>query len=1181
MRFERVHLKAFGAFVNRELDFSGGHKGLHLVHGPNEAGKSTVLRAITQLLYGIETRTSDDFVHPMKNLRVGATLVHGGTRLCFYRRKGNKNTLLDGEDRQALPDDALSGFLSGVDAVSFRNFFGLSHDQLVRGGQALVQGEGDVGQALFSAAAGMGDLRALLERLEAGANELFSPKASKPRINTALSQVIALRKAIKETQVASKDWQERDTALRQAEQDRGALDTDLRAARAEAARLRRLRDALPRVVQRSAQLEKLAPLRSTPRLPEDFAERRQRCLTDAAGAETAGEAARQARALLEQELETITVDELLLAHEEAIEALNERRAQNQKAIADRDRSLAPLLQRLEEVAERTLHHLRPHWTLDQAPDLRLAPGQQQRIHELAKLGEKRLVERDHAESLLKKGERERAQLVDALREGAVVADSQAVEFVLKQAVPLAGAETILAEHRRRAATLRESINGGIQRLGLSAMTLAQVEALPVPVPATIDHFRVALEDARKAVAASETTIAALSGTLRDLEARHALETRTHLLPSHQDLEDLRRHRDLGWQHARSAWETGIPPAAVNDPAAMAWLEDARQAHPESKTLADAFTSAIEAADLTADRLRNEASRVAEQAQREAQLDQTRTALEQARQTLRAQTASLTAMEAEWSALWSPTGIMARTPREMAEWRHSLTELLEAIQDYRESESAAEVLDARLAEVQSALSAALAAAGEHISFTTLSQGVSVAESWLSAQHTARDTRVQLERRLDELNVSKIPEAREARDNADDALRTWRAEWTVLAEDLGAPGTASSGEVLALVETIGTLLGQCEEIAEKRARIAAIDADDDAFQTDVRALVADLGRDPSDGDAHALVQALYASLKPCRAARQRRDELQRRWEEQGELLRAAETAQARVAAEMRQLCAEAGVATPDALAAAERASSERRRLEVALEELDQQLAALSGSGGVEALVAEVAEVDGDTLASDLKDLDARIEGLDLERLQKQETIGDLRAELRRMDGSDHAAQMESEAQRLLAGVADDAESYARLRIAGFVLRRAIEQYREANQEPLLARAGALFHTMTLGSFCGLRAEVDDRDQHVLHGLRPGDVPPVPVSGMSEGTADQLYLALRLASLERHLERHAPLPLILDDILVNFDDERAAATLRVLADLSDRTQIIYFTHHRHLVDLARDCVAPDRLFVQALTA
>ena len=88
------------------------------------------------------------------------------------------------------------------------------------------------------------------------------------------------------------------------------------------------------------------------------------------------------------------------------------------------------------------------------------------------------------------------------------------------------------------------------------------------------------------------------------------------------------------------------------------------------------------------------------------------------------------------------------------------------------------------------------------------------------------------------------------------------------------------------------------------------------------------------------------------------------------------------------------------------------------------------------------------------------------------------------------------------------------------------------------------------------------------------------MSEGTADQLYLALRLASLGVHLDDHEPAPLVADDILINFDDARARAALEALAELSERTQVLFFTHHDHLAEIARSCLPADVLFVHRLT-
>jgi uncharacterized protein YhaN len=87
------------------------------------------------------------------------------------------------------------------------------------------------------------------------------------------------------------------------------------------------------------------------------------------------------------------------------------------------------------------------------------------------------------------------------------------------------------------------------------------------------------------------------------------------------------------------------------------------------------------------------------------------------------------------------------------------------------------------------------------------------------------------------------------------------------------------------------------------------------------------------------------------------------------------------------------------------------------------------------------------------------------------------------------------------------------------------------------------------------------------------------MSDGTRDQLFLALRLAAIELHVQSAEPLPLVLDDLLVNFDDERATATLQLLLELSNEVQVLFFTHHAHLVDLARPIDQGGDLFVHTL--
>jgi len=118
--------------------------------------------------------------------------------------------------------------------------------------------------------------------------------------------------------------------------------------------------------------------------------------------------------------------------------------------------------------------------------------------------------------------------------------------------------------------------------------------------------------------------------------------------------------------------------------------------------------------------------------------------------------------------------------------------------------------------------------------------------------------------------------------------------------------------------------------------------------------------------------------------------------------------------------------------------------------------------------------------------------------------------------------------------------------------------------MVQFGEIFAAVTRGSFETLGTGFVDDDTPVLVGIRDGA--EVGVDGMSEGTRDQLYLALRLAAIEQHGAGHEPMPVILDDLLVTFDDDRAVATLPILRELGTRTQVLLFTHHRHLVELAR---------------
>jgi uncharacterized protein YhaN len=268
----------------------------------------------------------------------------------------------------------------------------------------------------------------------------------------------------------------------------------------------------------------------------------------------------------------------------------------------------------------------------------------------------------------------------------------------------------------------------------------------------------------------------------------------------------------------------------------------------------------------------------------------------------------------------------------------------------------------------------------------------------------------------------------------------------------------------------------------------------------------------------------------------------------------------------LCAEAKCDGHHQLEAVERRSADYLRIKDAIASIEQEIQESGEGVTIAELEAQAEEVDPDSLPGRVTELNNKIKvELEPRWTELAETKGREENELELMDGRDDAAVLADQAQAILASIRSDSERYIHVKLAGKILRDQIERYRRENQGPLVKRASEHFSTLTLGSFDELMTDFNERDEPVLAGIRSGGE-RVTVEGMSLGTRDQLYLALRLASLEKYMESSEPMPFIVDDVLVDFDDERSEAALNALAALAEKTQVILFTHHSRVVEQAR---------------
>lgn len=225
---------------------------------------------------------------------------------------------------------------------------------------------------------------------------------------------------------------------------------------------------------------------------------------------------------------------------------------------------------------------------------------------------------------------------------------------------------------------------------------------------------------------------------------------------------------------------------------------------------------------------------------------------------------------------------------------------------------------------------------------------------------------------------------------------------------------------------------------------------------------------------------------------------------------------------------------------------------------------GGAGIDELERQAVGFDPEDLPGRIERTNNEIQDCDRRAQELSLRVGgtlEKREQLERDAGAGDAAER---GQGLLAALRDGVDRCLRLRLGHSLLHREIERYRSENQDPVLRRAGELFHRLTMGSFTRLEADLDDDGRPLLVGVRGAE--RVVVEGMSDGARDQLYLSLRLASIERHFERAEPMPIVLDDILVNFDEGRAEAAVGLLAELGQKWQVLLLTHHAHVADMAR---------------
>ena len=1172
MKFERLELERFGHFESLHLDLRSP-SGLVVIHGPNEAGKTTLLRAIHGLLFGIDERSPYAFRFPYQAMAIHATLQDSaGQRLELVRRKKRKDALLGNLRTDigevALDEPRFTRYFGSITPDLYRAVFGFTHADLQQGAE-LLQVAG-LGELLGGGALGGGAevVRRVLGDLRDEADALFKTRGKNPPINRNLGAIRDARNALREATFQQPQYLALTQSLKDARDTLASADTELARLRLRSARVHALLAAFEDFHAHQRLLARLAdPELATPLHPAD-AERVRPLLVELRTREQRHQTLADELERLERRAAQHPVDHSLLTESAAVERLVRR----VESVTTRRRELPREREHLNlEFAALRAEFTRLSGTAtptsDLSPETALVASPAELEQVRLALGRWRRTRQEL--QVLARGEADdEAELASLRIEATVLTDQAPDERGASLLAELESAQSAHAELERGEIDLLRidtELEQALARLHPRPAADA-LDRLPLPSFAAVQDMQSRHLDGERERRDALDHLSQETAELARIEAELAALLAGEALPDPARLAEARQRRDEAWQLVRqqllartSANQRDLFGAAEPTPARVT----------DRRTLARGFERALADADQLADQLRSSADRLAQKTALTHAAERARLALARARERLATLDAAERAWSNAWCELWRPTGILPGAPGPMLAWLGDAASLRDlAASRLRRAQGLAPHRP-QVHDFEARLRHHLAASAP------------ASATWpaLVQQLRERDRNAQTRRGRLESTLARSSALEAALARTHTARSFIERDLASAADELqrrtAALGLRQGLDPETAVERLEALADLSERTATNTRQRAANDlalaalAD---FDTELAALLARLARAAGPGDPELQVESLSRDLSEARAAASTHALAREEAEDRGrEQLRVSE-ALAASRHDLETLLMRAGVHDEAALLNMSERTLLRDQLERSCSELDLRLARALGEGEPRAAYeSELRASRREALISEQDALTRQIAELDQRRISAALQKGRHEHEAQQL-GGDRAARIGADLEVLKSELEEQIDRYLLVHLAERVLDRVTDRYARENQPALLQHTSELFARVTEGRH--LRVVVQPETRTLATVDRNGQLRSP--ADLSSGTREQLFLALRLAYILDYCDRSEPLPVIMDDVLVNFDDTRAAASLAALRDAARHTQVILLTCHRREVDLTRS-VAPEARIVE----
>lgn len=1142
MKLKQIHINQFGHFSECEMAFPS--EGLQVIYGPNEAGKTTLLQFLRGWLFDFPARTPYDFKAGNEIAGVGTLTLSDGRLIELRRRKGTKNKVsvkIDGQD-SGLDEVGFQRLIGNANRSLFESIFAFGLDQLSQGEESLKHES--LQSALFGGGLGSSaSPEKILQELERQAAELFSPIARKPSINQLLAELKELAPQIKAKSLRSEDYLKCRRQVTEADERAAELQQAVDQLRREHGRLEKL----CRAHQKWAELQQCrsdrAPLSVPASLPAD-ARARYASLSERLQASD-NDLARHTATIsgLERDLHSLRLDPRAVSYRAEIRACLELKQSFLEAKADLPKLKAEHAASRQQI-DRELNELRPGWTHDDLKNFIVDVATRAEIDRL--IEEDRLRETNQAE-LRAKREQLSAQLrqdradLSAVGEPrdvasliAVLADAATynsdVKVLEKQAIEVTKIERLLATQLKKLTPPMPT-------------DLSEPHLLPVPRVATVKQFETDFADLREQLRTTTDSLHQDESERSDIQDKLDELTSRGAVPSLSDRDAARQRRDSNWSTIRKR---------LIEESDTAWFGI------NPKSLSDSFENSVRDADAIADRIYVNAEAVARREEWRRQFDQLTVRINQRGERI----AELKQQEADlrqrWFAVWQPCGFEPLDPEAMRPWVTDHETVCETIAKHDEILAESALLQKQVAVFESRLRAACGDGEIPVLLVRAQQAVDEAkEQQRRSKELNRDIK-RLEPQLQECDVDLQA--------VSDRQEAWTKAWQSVLNQLRLPDDLDTELTRTVIGRLHGTRVMLDGLPQEEGRLAAMQARLDEFEARVRPLCEAMAPDLLRDTPELAVEKLSDQLDSANEAQKQHDQLCRERDNNVDQRRIVEDRISKLLAEREALFAAAHAQSEieffDAVGRAEKV----RQLDADLEQRTHEIDLIRAGEDREEFERMLSQLEPDVLDGQRRDLADRLHAAEQQKRDADGAAAVAKNELVRLDGSGEAAILTDQLSRKRSRLAGEVDRYVPLVFARHLLSEAVRRFERENQPEMIATVSRLITQMTAGRYTEFDRTTGDT-QGIL--VRRYDGVERTPDQLSSGTREQLYLAIRLAYVLHYCRQNEPLPIVMDDVLVNFDDGRVRQTLATLAEVAKSVQILFFTCHPHMVGLAREVV------------